>query len=458
MKKRVIICVDDEKNVLTALKKQLKLAFIEDFTVEIAESGDEGFEVFEELIKKGIDVPVVISDHIMPGMNGDELLTKIFKKKPETHNILLTGLANIEAVGNAVNEANLYRYITKPWNSGDFILTVKGAIESYDQKLQIEKQNIKLAELNESLELKVVERTKQLRESNEELHQSLELVHTQKTEIERQNKNITDSINYASRIQQAVLPPDNFLSKIMPENFILFKPRDVVSGDFYWFKKIGDFVIITVADCTGHGVPGAFMSMLGIAFLNEIIRRKQIVKSSQVLNLLRDQVKAALNQDGKDGEQKDGIDIAFCIINTKTNVLQFAGANNPLYVIRKSKDIKEFQHLEHTKLLEHNEYVLIQIIADRQPISIYRNEKPFTNYEFPLYKDDKLYLVSDGFQDQLGGKNGKKFKTRNFKKLLLQIHAKSMQDQKNILEQKFGNWKGSENEQTDDILMIGIKI
>ena len=182
-----------------------------------------------------------------------------------------------------------------------------------------------------------------LHESNENLNSTLGLVN-------EQNKNIKDSINYAKRIQQAVLPDQNFLDKINSEHFIFFKPCDIVSGDFYWFKQIREYMVIAVADCTGHGVPGAFMSMLGVAFLNEIIRRREVVKSSQVLNILRDEVKLALSQSGKLEEQRDGMDIAFCIINTRTNNLQFAGANSPMYVIRKTKDPSPIPSLRYKRM------------------------------------------------------------------------------------------------------------
>ena len=319
--------------------------------------------------------------------------------------------------------------------------------------------------ITKRLHFKLQITVKELFSINENLNSTLGIVEKQKERIEKQhrveieqNKHIRDSINYAKRIQQAVLPAEDFLDKINFEHFIFFKPRDVVSGDFYWFKHIREYLVIAAADCTGHGVPGAFMSMLGVAFLNEIILRKEVVKSSQVLDILREEVKLALKQTGKQYEQRDGMDIAFCIINTKTRNLQFAGANSPLYIVRKSKNLSELTSLNTEEITNYGEYSLVQLKVDRQPISAYLEENPFTNYEFELNKGDILYMFSDGFLDQKGGKNQKKYMTKKFKELLLQISDKKMYEQKMILENTFETWKGKENEQTDDVLIVGIKI
>lgn len=319
--------------------------------------------------------------------------------------------------------------------------------------------------ISKKLHFKLQATIKELYSSNENLNSTLGIVEKQKEKIEKQhrveieqNKNIKDSINYAKRIQQAVLPAEDFLDKINFEHFVFFKPRDVVSGDFYWFKHIREYLVIAVADCTGHGVPGAFMSMLGIAFLNEIILRKEVVKSSQVLDILREEVKLALKQTGSQHEQRDGMDIAFCTINTKTKKLQFAGANSPLYIVRKSKTLSDIKPSEVDGITSNGEYSMFQLKVDRQPISSHLEENPFTNYEFELYKGDELYMFSDGFQDQRGGKNQKKFMAKKFKELLLQNSDRKMHEQKVILENTFETWKGKDNEQTDDVLIVGLKI
>jgi serine phosphatase RsbU (regulator of sigma subunit) len=272
----------------------------------------------------------------------------------------------------------------------------------------------------------------------DEIEAQRDYVTQQRDQIAKQKQNITDSIQYAKRIQSAVLPPADQISESLSDHFILFKPRDIVSGDFYWMRQIDHYVVITAADCTGHGVPGAFMSMLGVSFLNEIVRRKDITKASDVLNELRKYVKTSLRQTGKDGEAKDGMDMSLCVVDLKNYHLQYAGAYNPLYLFRDKE--------------------LIERKADKMPIGIHINEKEtFTNHELELKKSDVIYLFSDGFPDQFGGVNGGKFKTKQFKKLLMEIHQKPMDEQKNILDNTLIEWQGN-HEQVDDITVIGIKI
>jgi len=260
----------------------------------------------------------------------------------------------------------------------------------------------------------------------------------QRDEIVVQKQEITDSIQYAKRIQNAILPPKDFVSKIIPNHFILFKPRDIVSGDFYWITQKDNKVILAGIDCTGHGVPGAFMSMLGYSYLNEIANNYKITKASLILNRLRNYIKTALRQTGKEGEAKDGMDMALCVLDLETLSLQFSGAYNPFYLIRNKK--------------------LSEIKGDKMPIGIYINEKKsFTNHEQILKKGDVFYIFSDGYTDQFGGEKGGKFKSRPFKDLLLDIHGKPMNEQKEILNTTLENWKGT-NAQVDDILVMGFRI
>ena len=257
-------------------------------------------------------------------------------------------------------------------------------------------------------------------------------------EIEKKNKEITDSIYYAERIQSAILPPEEFISKNLPEHFILFKPKDIVSGDFYWMTQKGNKIVIAVADSTGHGVPGAFMSLLGVAFLNEIVNKVVVIRANEILNQLRGQIINSLHQTGKEDEAKDGIEIALCIINLEKKKLQYSGAFSPLYLVR------------------YNE--LIEIKADKMPIGIYEDEeKSFTSKEIQLEKNDIIYLFSDGYVDQLGGPKRKTFRSKYFKQLLIDIHDKPMKKQKEILEKNMEDWKGN-IEQIDDVLVMGIKI
>ncbi len=265
------------------------------------------------------------------------------------------------------------------------------------------------------------------------------IILTEKNElISFQKQQITDSIRYASRIQKAVLPPEEYVKKIIPQHFILNKPRDIVSGDYYWTTQLGSESIIAVADCTGHGVPGAFMSMLGISFLNEIVNKSSNAKSHEILNQLREHVMNSLHQTGKDEETKDGMDIALCVIDTKKKELQYSGAHNPLYLIRSDE--------------------LTEIKADKMPIGIsMRYTQPFKNNKMKLDPGDVLYIFSDGYCDQFGGESKKKFGVRRFKEFLLEIHHEPMNKQCEKLDQQFLEWRGM-YDQLDDVLVVGIKI
>jgi serine phosphatase RsbU (regulator of sigma subunit) len=300
---------------------------------------------------------------------------------------------------------------------------------------------------NQSSELKV--KNDKILRANEELIQLNEEINTQKEEIESQrdhlfvqNQAITSSINYAQRIQSAILPPEEYFHEILNDVFILFRPRDIVSGDFYWIKQVNQYVILAAADCTGHGVPGAFMSMLGMSYLNEIVQRREITQANEVLNELRKQIRNSLRQHGQPEESKDGIDMALCVIDEKEKVMQYSGANSPLYLIRDQNGTPE----------------LTEFKADRMPLGYYQGRfKPFTNNDIQLEFGDVFYMFSDGFMDQKGGKDGKKFLSKNFKKLLLEIHQEPMREQKSILEKTLADWMGGQS-QIDDILVIGVRV
>ncbi|RLD57566.1 MAG: hypothetical protein DRJ01_13725, partial [Bacteroidetes bacterium] len=283
----------------------------------------------------------------------------------------------------------------------------------------------------------------------------------QRDHIAAQNKSITDSIQYASRIQRALLPGEKII-KNMPDHFVLFKPRDIVSGDFYWMAQKGDKLFIVAADCTGHGVPGAFMSMLGMSFLNEIVNEKGVDYTNIILDDLREHVITSLKQTGESTKSKDGMDIAFCIIDKKTRKLQFSGANNPVYIVRKltKEQIEEAQKPDFIlpKAFMRNEnYELSQIKPDKMPIGIYIKNNPFTYNEVQLQENDSLYIFSDGYVDQFGGEKGSKFMTKRFKHLLLSVQGKTMKEQKEILDKNIEDWKNG-TEQVDDILVIGFKV
>jgi len=257
-------------------------------------------------------------------------------------------------------------------------------------------------------------------------------------EIEAQKQEITSSIEYASRIQRAMLPEEEHFTKFFSDHFIIYKPRDIVSGDFYWIGENEKYFFFTVADCTGHGVPGAFMSTLGISTLNEIIKNPENLQSNTILSMLRDKIKTSLHQRGREGEAADGMDMAFCVFNKNRKSLQFSGAYNPLFIFQNG-ELKEYK-------------------ADRMPIGIYYGEKDtFTNYEINLKKGDTIYIFSDGLADQFGGPDGVKYKVSNLKKLLSGIYSRPMEEQRRDIENEFEKWKGS-SDQVDDITIIGVRI
>ena len=266
----------------------------------------------------------------------------------------------------------------------------------------------------------------------------------QKEVIEKKNKDITDSITYAERIQRAILPSLTSIEEKFRDSFLTFAPRDIVSGDFYWYADKNGRAFIAACDCTGHGVPGALVSMIGNNLLNQIILEKDIDKPGEILSMLNRGMKSVFTKKGEQ-EAQDGMDMTLCMIDLENNLLEFAGAQNSLYLVRSGE--------------------LIETKGDKTPIggSTVKDHK-FTNHIIQLRKDDSLYLSSDGYTDQFGGKSdneefgeGKKFMKKRYKKLLLDIHDKSMAEQKEILRTTFNTWRGTQ-EQVDDVLIIGIKI
>ncbi len=275
---------------------------------------------------------------------------------------------------------------------------------------------------NRELEQKVQERTAEIRK--------------QKEVIEAKNRDITDSIRYAKNIQDALLPSEKVLGDNVRDYFILYKPRDIVSGDFYWVKNVDMNLVVVAADCTGHGVPGAFMSLLGMSYLDDIVEKERVTNPGRILNRLREEVITALKQKGIESESKDGMDVALCTIDLTKNKLQYSGANNPLYFLK--------------------DHELAEIKGDRMPVAIHTKMTDFTTHPLTIDKGQTFYIFSDGYADQFGGPKGKKFKYTQFKELLLEIQDKGMLDQKEILDQRFEEWRG-DLYQVDDVVVIGVR-
>lgn len=257
--------------------------------------------------------------------------------------------------------------------------------------------------------------------------------------IEHQHKDIKDSINYAKRIQEAILPPDVFIKKLLPESFILYMPKDVVSGDFYWVEPWGSKILFAAVDCTGHGVPGALMSIVGYNLLGKALNELGLSRPSLILNSLSKGIGKTLRQIGSDSEVKDGMDIALCSLDKKTLMLEYAGAFNSLYILREGK--------------------LIEIQSDKIQIGNYMEGelKQYTNHEIQLEKGDTIYIFTDGYADQFGGEKGKKLKYKTMQNLIISLQGKPMDEQKNILQKYIEKWKGN-LEQLDDILIMGVRV
>ena len=289
-----------------------------------------------------------------------------------------------------------------------------------------------------------------------ESFQAKEKIKNQHLLVLQQKQAITDSISYARRIQKAVLPSAPYIKNILPDYFTIFKPKDIISGDFYWVREFEGLRVVIVADSSGHGVPGALMSMLGVTLLNEQFRTYGIRKPGEILGHLRTKVKEILVQDGSITDQKDGFDMAIAIIDPKLKECQFAGANRPLFLYRKKEHIEGAESIPYSSL-ENDDYQFYDIKGDKQPIGIHWEEEEFATHVIKLQEHDSLYIFSDGFVDQYGGKKRKKFKTKNFKKMLLAVQPESMENQKKEIEDAFEEWRGS-NEQLDDICVFGIRV
>lgn len=286
-------------------------------------------------------------------------------------------------------------------------------------------------------------------------------VESQKQQIEKQHKeleethnDINDSIKYSERLQKAIFPSKKDLDAYLRDHFILFEPKDIVSGDFYWLQKFKKHVYFAVGDCTGHGIPGALVSVVCSNALNRSVKEFRLTNPNDILSKTRELVIETFSQSGKD--VKDGMDIVLCSYIEGESFINFSGANNPLWVIRKTKYLTEAQETERSTLLGH-EFSLIEFKGTKQPVGLYENMKAFSQTKINLCKGDTLYMITDGYADQFGGEKGKKFKYRPFKKLLLKNSQLAMSLQKEELYKTFKSWKGEE-EQVDDICIVGIKI
>lgn len=413
MKKITILIVDDSILVIDFVKK---IFYDTDLNYNILEAKN-GREACRIAIKKIPDL--IIMDCDMPIMDGLTAMKKL-KSQVLTYSIPIVMLTASDRLPEAF-ESGAIDYISKPFKPLELIHRVKSALTLMTSFEQIKNQKTTLER------------------QHEQLIQHTEIVLDQRDQLAIQKQEITDSIRYAKLIQNAILPPINYLNDFIYDSFIFYLPKAIVSGDFYWVRKIENHILIAAADCTGHGVPGALMSIIGYNGLEQVLSETKETNPAEILNSLSYHINKALHNHNREQVIKDGMDIAMCSINLETKKLQYAGAYNPLYMIRENN----FE----------------QIKGDKYTVGTYTKKKEYRykNHEIDLEIGDTIYIFTDGFADQFGGKDGKKFKYKRFRQLLFDIHKKEMKVQKQIVKETLENWQG-EYEQVDDILLIGIHI
>jgi len=413
---KVLIVDDMEDNlrVVSAILGEHKLA------ISVARNGKDAIR---SVNKKPPDL--ILLDITMPDMDGYEVCS-ILKSDPQTKDIPIIFLTALTQTENLVRgfDIGAADYVTKPFNKKELLARVLAHIQLKKNRDLIREKNKILAEQNEAIE-------------------------KQKSRIESQHMQILSSVRYAQRIQTAILPENNFLDNYFNEHFIIYKPKDQLSGDFYWTSFIDNQILIAVADCTGHGVPGAFMSILGLSFLREILQRGFVTNPAIILRRLRKRIISALKQTGEEGEQKDGMDIALVSINIETKLMHYAGAYSPLYIVRNPENKSK------------SEIKILELKADKMPIGIYEKMDRFTNQEFQLETGDQIYLFTDGIVDQFGGPKTKRYLSHNLRKLISDIASEKFSLQKQLINNTIDNWMHGYDvkcNQTDDITLIGVKI
>jgi len=399
MKQRKILVVDDMSVSREMIGRLLKKA---QYSIDFAENGEQALHI----LNNNYCYDLVLLDVEMPGISGFEVCQEMRKeeKLQELPVIFLTSYAKIEnkvfGFGSGAQD-----YVTKPFSPRELLVRINTQIQ---------------------------------------LKQKADIIKGMNEVLTEKNKNITDSISYALHIQKALSSSTEILERFVPNYFILNKPKDIISGDFFWYKQFGHLLYFAVSDCTGHGVPGAFMSVLGMSMLNEIVRDHYHYPPSLVLNKLRRKMIQSLNQGHESMRSKDGMDIAICLINFETLTLQYSGANIPLFLMRKNPS--------------NGTYELIKRSADHMPVGSHPNEdKNFVNHSIELQAGDRIVLFSDGYVSQFGGQENKTYKIKRLKDKLIEVQKYPMREQAQILEKTIDEWRG-DNEQVDDILIFGLEV
>ncbi len=410
-----IVIIDDDANLTLSIKEKLYNLPEYNFIVETANDPFTGLKLLKILQHEGVNVSLIISDLSMPGMQGDELLEASMEIFPQSKKILISGNPNLDAVVHSINSANIYRMLTKPIQELDFQLTIHQAIESLELDLRVKEVNLKLQHINSNL-------------SN--------LVEEKIFELSYKNQQLTDSIHYAGLIQKSVLSSENDFALEIPNAFTLILPKDIVSGDFFWYHNDENHLSYCIADSTGHGVPGAFVSLLAFGALRESFEQTKLKNDvSSIICTANNQFRKTLNSNSN----KDSAELGYFFLDWKTLELKYCGFKTTLFIVRKSELIE----LKGSKLIfgEENLEVL--------------NE---TNIQsFQLMKGDSIFVTSDGFTDQFGGRNNKKFGSKRFKMLICLIASHHHKNHKKLLVKEFLDWK-EDNEQTDDVSVFGLTI
>ncbi|NOQ26609.1 MAG: SpoIIE family protein phosphatase [Bacteroidales bacterium] len=406
------LLIIDQKIDIDKISDILKSHFSD---IEVFSTGND-YNLLDKVVSVMPDIIIFDIDYVEDQLNNNlSVIIQILRIK-QFPIIVLSSTEDY----NKVLKSGAINFIQKPYSD----ITLASSIRT----------SVNLIQILKSISVKEQE----IEEKNQKIQLQIKNENNQREIIIRNNKEIMADIRYASRIQQAILPNLSIINEFFNEYFILHQPKSHISGDFYWVSKQNNKKIIAVGDCTGHGISGGLMHMLGSVYLNEIVSNGNFKTASEILEQLREHIMKLLNQTGEMGETQDGLDIALCIIDNDNRKLQYAGANNPLYLLREKE-------LTETK-------------GDRMPVGIHINfNKPFTNHIIDLESNDQVYLFSDGYADQFGGPMGKKFRYKQFKELLISINHEPMNIQKEILNNVHDKWRGT-LEQIDDILVFGIKI
>jgi serine phosphatase RsbU (regulator of sigma subunit) len=406
----------DKYKILIADESEQIIASIQDIIVKY----NLNYQVIQTKIGRKIfkiatdSNPDLILVNISQTGNEGIKTIKIFKQIENTRSVPIIAITGSLEILSEAFEAGVDDFIYFPFQEIEVLFRLRFAL-SFDENI------------------------KKITQQNEQLHLQSEEMKHQYMLLEDQKKDIIDDITYSRRIQNAIMPTKELLSAIFDEYFLYFKPKRIVSGDFYWVSNKGNKTILAVADCTGHGISGAFLTIAGTAFLNEIIATLINPDAAQILNLLRYRIMRLLHQKGLEGEATDGMDISLCIFDYQDMTLQYAGANNPAYLVRKDGYLQIFN-------------------ADRMPIGIHANSsKPFASQFSKISHGDTIYMFSDGYADQFGGELDQKFRYKRLQNLCVDIHEKPMKEQYEIFERTMDEWIGY-RDQVDDMVLIGIRI